>query len=169
MARHIIIITLMILSATLLAIAAGAPSTARVVEVVDGDTIKIQAPGGRVETVRLIGIDAPELRTESTVYARKQLQGQTVRLTYDRTPRDRYGRILAYVWKGQELFNLQAIRDGQARAFLRYEFRADYMARFRRAQAEAKKARLGMWAGHSKKDAGFKYVASRKPCQACEP
>ncbi|MEP7225496.1 MAG: thermonuclease family protein [Actinomycetota bacterium] len=70
--------------------------------VVDGDTVHV-AVAGRDEKVRLIGIDTPEVgqcdATKATALARRLAQGRPVKLVGDSTqdPRDRYGRLLAYV------------------------------------------------------------------------
>lgn len=94
-----------------------------VTKVTDGDTIHV-AYRGRDERVRLIGIDTPEVPwyggkaecygVEAGLYARARLSGKKVRLSFDVARRDRYGRLLAYVYLGDELFNLTLIRLGYA-------------------------------------------------------
>jgi Staphylococcal nuclease homologue len=106
--------------------------------------------------VRLIGINSPELddQRESAAFwaflakrfAGFHLRGQSVRLEYDETPVDDYGRILAYVvTEDGVLFNELIIREGYAYAFLKYPFRRDYRTRFSQAQAEAKREGRGLW------------------------
>lgn len=75
-----------------------------VVSVTDGDTIRVVLQG-REEPVRLIGIDTPELRPRPAPFARQAhshlrelLSRRRVWLEFDATERDRYGRMLAYVW-----------------------------------------------------------------------
>jgi micrococcal nuclease len=104
----------------------GAGDTARVLRVVDGDTILV-AVGGRSERVRYIGIDTPESVKPGTpvqCYAKRASReneqlvgGRTVRLVGDAEARDRYGRRLAYVYRsGDGLFvNAALVRDGYAR------------------------------------------------------
>ena len=82
---------------------------AKVTRVIDGDTIQVQlGPSG--QKVRLIGIDTPETRgpgalrdcfgAEATSRVQALLPaGTTVRLVRDAEPRDRYGRLLAYVYR----------------------------------------------------------------------
>jgi micrococcal nuclease len=106
--------------------------------------------------VRLIGVNSPELKDQresaafwaflAKRFADFHLHGRSVRLEYDQTPLDDYGRILAYVLtEDGALFNELIIREGYAYAFLRYPFREDYQARFSRAQADAKRAGRGLW------------------------
>lgn len=80
---------------------------ARVLEVVDGDTIRVSI-AGQVYSLRYIGIDAPETSHpdvgeergggDALEANRELVQGQTVYLEYDVTPTDQYGRLLAYVY-----------------------------------------------------------------------
>jgi micrococcal nuclease len=122
--------------------------------VVDGDTIRV-ACGSRHLKVRMIGVDAPEIShpdragepfgREAAEHARKMLARQTVKLEYDGTRRDRYGRTLAYVRLANgELFNEEIIRAGYATVYERFEFR--HKEEFRAAQREARAEHRGMWA-----------------------
>ncbi|MBI2200301.1 MAG: thermonuclease family protein, partial [Candidatus Rokubacteria bacterium] len=80
----------------------------RVVRIVDGDTIVVCCIAGREERVRYIGMDTPETKhptrgeepggREATEINRKLVEGKTARLELDVQERDRYGRVLAYVW-----------------------------------------------------------------------
>src|SRR5262245_11374581 len=97
---------------------------ASVLHVDDGDTIDVRIDG-RVERVRYIGIDAPEVAHEGTGAApggeaaarvnRSLLRGRHVRLELDQELRDRYGRLLAYVWADGTMVNLEMVRLGYAR------------------------------------------------------
>lgn len=82
-------------------------TAAKVTRVVDGDTFYARLSSGREEKVRLIGVDAPESTKEvepygkeAAAYAKKRLAGKTVYLELDVQQRDKYGRLLAYVWFG---------------------------------------------------------------------
>jgi micrococcal nuclease len=129
-----------------------APGTYRVARVVDGDTFVVAEPR---ERVRLIGADSPETvkpnwpvepwGPEATVFTKKFLAGGEVRLEFDNERRDKYGRLLAYVWVGHRMLNEELIRAGLARAEPQYHYSAAMKARFRRAQAEARAARRGIW------------------------
>ena len=98
-------------------------ATGVVVSTVDGDTIHVRV-AGHEERVRLIGMDTPEVdwyggRAEcggaaAGLYTRHRLLGRTVLLRFDAGLRDGYGRLLAYVYVGRELFNLTLVRGGYA-------------------------------------------------------
>jgi micrococcal nuclease len=124
-----------------------APPVSCVVERVgDGDTITCR--DGR--KVRLIGIDAPELgQGEPGRRAHEALRGllprgTTVRLEPDVTPRDRYRRVLAYVWAGSGMVNERLVREGWAMLYT-VPPNVKYAGRLERAQQEARAARAGLW------------------------
>lgn len=133
----------------------GSTLTARVIRIVDGDTIKIRRDGSR-DTVRLIGIDTPEsvkpgtpvecFAKEASREATRLLDGERVNLVLDREPRDRYDRLLAYVYRDRDgLFvNERLVRRGFART-LRIAPNTRFAERFTRAQEEARDERLGLW------------------------
>jgi micrococcal nuclease len=132
------------------------PDSGTVRHVADGDTVTIRFSDEVERRVRLIGIDAPEMddpREEAAFsaflsqrFVSHHLWLREVRLSYDFSPQDEYGRVLAYLWVGEgDLFNELVIREGYAAAFLKYPFRKDYQERFRTAQAEARKEDKGLW------------------------
>lgn len=109
--------------------AARPPGAGTVSRVVDGDTIHVKV-AGHDEDVRLLGIDTPETHKPNTpvecfgVEATKHIgqlipPGTDVQLVRDVEARDRYGRLLAYVYRGRDhLFvNLAMVRDGYAAAY----------------------------------------------------
>jgi micrococcal nuclease len=128
--------------------------TYHVARVVDGDTLVL---ADTAEHVRLIGADTPETvkpnwpvepwGPEATAFTKEFLSatGGDARLEFDGEARDKYGRILAYVWTGDRMLNEELIRAGLARAELQYHYSATVKARFRRAEAEARAARRGIW------------------------
>ena len=71
--------------------------------------------------------------------------GGEVRLEFDGPTRDKHGRVLAHVWVGERLLEEELIRAGLARAELGYRYSAAMKDRFRRAEAEARQARRGIW------------------------
>jgi micrococcal nuclease len=124
-----------------------------VTKVTDGDTIHVTYQG-HDERVRLIGVDTPEVPwyggkeecygVAAGLYARRRLTGRSVRLAFDVERRDHYGRLLAYVYLGRELFNLTLVRLGYATA--------DPVApdigmapSFSLAEAQARAAGRGLW------------------------
>ena len=128
---------------------------ARVIRVIDGDTIKVDL-GGRIHTVRLLGVDTPETKhptkqvqyfgREASAFTKKWLHGKTVELARDPMgdTRDRYGRLLRYVFVGGDNFNAKLIREGYAYAYRRFPF--SQRSKFIRLEAEAKQKGRGLWA-----------------------
>jgi micrococcal nuclease len=124
-----------------------------VVAVYDGDTLKIQFPGGSERRVRLIGIDTPELSDEKEEtrlearlarrFAFHYLYRKKVELTYEQELEDKYGRLLAYVWIEGALFNEFILKQGFARVF--WAFPYSFKERFIRAQQEAREKGRGFW------------------------
>jgi len=126
-----------------------------VTNVVDGDTIDVQL-AGNIERLRLIGMDTPETKDprtpvqcfgrEASARAAVLLGGKTVQIETDASQdtRDRYGRLLAYVWVGGNLYNLDMITDGYAHEYT-YDVAYTYQAEFKQAEAEAAAADRGFW------------------------
>ena len=126
---------------------------ARVLSVTDGDTIEVLL-GGRSEDIRYIGIDTPEVDPSIGVECfghqasglnRRLVGGRTVRLVFDDELRDRYGRLLAYVFAGGRLVNAEIVRRGYART-LTIEPNTDRAALFARLEGEAGRHGRGLWA-----------------------
>ncbi len=138
---------------------ATAPSDAvpAVVEVVDGDTLVVDF-GGVTESVRLIGVDTPETRdprrgpecygAEATGYVRNLLPlGTPLELTRDTEPRDRYGRLLAYVTRARDgLFVNLALLEGGFAEPLSIPPNTAHAAAFSAAAAAARSEGRGLWA-----------------------
>ncbi len=126
---------------------------ARVVEVVDGDTIKVEM-NGQVYTVRYIGIDTPELHhpnkpveyfaKEAYEANKKLVEGKTVILEKDVSDTDRYGRLLRYVYVGDVFVNAYLVEQGYARA-VTFPPDVKYAEFFRRLEREAREAGRGLW------------------------
>lgn len=125
--------------------------------VVDGDTI-IVLIDGKSERVRLIGIDTPEsvrpdypveyCGREASQFAKELLRGKSVRLEYDVERRDRYGRLLAYVYTagegGQIFINAELLKAGLATA-LDIPPNTKFARRFYKFQRTASEKGRGMW------------------------
>lgn len=96
--------------------------TAQVVTVVDGDTIDVRLASGQVLPVRYIGINTPErdevCYREAREANRLLVQGQTVTLVSDAEDRDRYDRLLRYVYVGSLDVNRALVEQGFAEAVL---------------------------------------------------
>jgi len=127
----------------------------RVVEVIDGDTIVVRL-GGREETVRYIGVDTPETRHPSrpvqcfgpaagAVNAR-WVEGEQVRVEPGAEARDRYGRLLGYVYRERDgmFVNAELVERGYARARA-YPPNDRYAAGFAALAEAAREGRRGLW------------------------
>jgi len=125
--------------------------------VIDGDTLVVDLGEAR-ETVRLIGIDAPETgdgRTQLECFgreareeARRLLSGRQVRLATDpsQDTRDRYDRLLAYVWLEDGTFvNLAMVETGYAFEYT-YDLPYRYQPELRAAGEHAMASGAGLWA-----------------------
>ena len=134
---------------------AATPQTARVVAVHDGDTITVRMDG-RTEKVRLVGIDSPELQDERQAYrdaayaardyARSRLGGETVTLEAEprQGDRDAYGRLVRFVILDDGTnVNEELVRKGYAHVYDKFQF--TLKPRFKAAEAEAKREKLGVW------------------------
>jgi len=150
---------LALLAALLLALLPPAAGRAQelegtVVRVVDGDTIHVKL-GDRIEKVRYIGVNTPELHgaggpqpgaAEAAALNRALVLGKRVRLELDVQPRDRYGRLLAYVWVGDLMVNAELVRRGYAQV-MTVPPNVRYQALFLALEREARQAGRGLWAG----------------------
>lgn len=135
----------------------------RVIRVVDGDTLAVDINGlsaqaGKTETIRLIGVDAPEsvhpskpvqcFGKEAAAKLKELLEGKLVRMEQDRTQddKDRYGRLLRYVFlEDGRLANQLIIEEGYAHE---YTYEAPYarQAEFKAAEQQARFEKRGLWA-----------------------
>jgi micrococcal nuclease len=132
--------------------------TFKVVAVIDGDTIDIDVPDGanRRTRIRLLGIDAPEARSEyaeamyfgpqATKFAKELILGQSVTIYLD-TPnptRDKYGRLLAYVRLPDGRFaNEVLLTEGFAYADTR--FTHSLFNKYRQLESSARSTAKGLW------------------------
>ena len=127
---------------------------AQVVEVVDGDTIKVEI-GGEVYAVRYIGIDCPEtahpsepvgwMGPEASAANEALVGGQTVYLEKDVSETDKYGRLLCYVFLADGTFvNAELVRLGYAQS-VTYPPDVRYQDLFLEMQQEAREAKRGLW------------------------
>lgn len=125
-----------------------------VLRVIDGDTIVIRYKE-KDEKLRFIGINTPELRHpekgaepygfEAAEYTKKLLENQPVRVKFDVQQRDKYGRLLGYVYLPDGTFvNALLLAEGYAQV-MTIPPNVKYMKEFVRLEREARKAEKGLW------------------------
>jgi len=125
-------------------------SKIKVSRVVDGDTLKLE----NGERVRLIGVDTPEtvrpnkpveyFGKEASAFTKRLCEGKTVRLEFDQTKRDKYDRLLAYIYLEDGTFvNAEIIKQGYGFAYTKFPFK--YMKEFRKYEREARENKRGLW------------------------
>jgi len=123
--------------------------------VIDGDTFVVENGTKKGDKVRLIGVDAPETRNtsrkkigyygkESKVFLTKLLTNKKVRLVEDVGKRDRYGRILAYVYLGRTFVNAELVKKGYAQVYT-VPPNVKYAKLFVELEREARNHGRGLW------------------------
>ena len=144
----------------------GGHETAEVTRVIDGDTIEVAVtdavagPGagatvvGRSYDVRLLGVDTPEsvdprrevecFGREAAAAARALLEGHEVRMAIDVEEVDEFGRLLRYVYLGDELANARLVVNGYAHAYT-YPPNIRHAELFVALQREARSNDRGLW------------------------
>lgn len=148
----------------------GQPSrTVTVVEVIDGDTARIEFQNGSTANARFLGVDTPEVHTDNdpaefegvpdteagadclrdwghkaSEFARSELRGEQVTITFDENEGQRggYGRLLVYIHHDGELFNYRLVAQGYARM---YDSDFTKRSRFASAEAAAQRNDTGLW------------------------
>lgn len=135
----------------------------KVLWIYDGDTIKVEKLG----KVRLIGIDTPESKASSrdSFYTKKfkikpkrlrkiakqakkyninYVKGRRVKLKFDHQKKDKYDRLLAYVYlPNGDMLNEVLLKKGLATVFRRYNF--EHKKDFLRFETKAQRKKLGLW------------------------
>ena len=119
-------------------------------KVIDGDTIEIE--GGM--KVRYIGIDTPETShptkgvqcfgRQATERNRQLVEGKKVILEKDISETDKYGRLLRYIWIGDQLVNEILVKEGFAFSSS-YPPDIKYQEKFRQAEIQARESNKGLW------------------------
>jgi len=120
------------------------PTFAEVVEVIDGDTIVIEGN----YRVRYIGIDAPEkgeaYYLEACQANRELVMGKEVWLEKDTSDKDKYGRLLRYVYVDSTFVNTELVRQGYAQAHA-YPPDIKYQIYLEAAEQKARQKGKGIW------------------------
>ncbi len=129
-------------------------TTARVVNVIDGDTIEVMTGSSTKRTkVRYIGIDTPEPyatkipecgSAEATARNKELVANKIVTLAPGLEPYDQYGRLLAYVYVDTTFINELLVREGYA-TVLMINPNTQYRSLFLSAYTNARTQRLGIW------------------------
>lgn len=130
----------------------------KVVKVVDGDTIAVDF-NGKEERVRLIGVDTPESVHPDAAknveegkiasnFTKAKLEGKEIALEFDVQERDKYSRLLAYVWFGGEMFNKTLLKEGYAQ-IATFPPNVKYVDDFTKIQEEARKNNKGLWSNNT--------------------
>ncbi len=155
-----------------------------VVRIVDGDTVEIRYRNGTADTVRLLGVDTPEVHSANTpeefegipetaagerclrrygerasAFATERLADRTVVLRFDAESdrRGYYGRLLGYLVVDGENFNRLLLTNGLARV---YDSRFTERERFYEAESTAREAGTGLWACATDTGAGATATAT---------
>jgi len=136
-----------------------------VTSVTDGDTFDIQYPDGTEDTVRLLGVDTPEVYSDvspgefgganaacldnwadrATTFVESSVEGEKVRIEFDENEgrRGYYGRLLTYTYAEEAHLNYQLVRQGYGRVYTEGSF--VMKDRFLEAEKEARNQNRGLW------------------------
>jgi micrococcal nuclease len=149
----------------------GEKQTVFVTRVIDGDTIEIE---GKIK-VRYIGVNTPEIyhdttgkktgeqcfASESYLENKKLVEGKTITIVKDISDKDKYGRLLRYVYVEDQFINEYLIKNGFAK-IMTIKPDTKYSQQFKVDQAEAKLNNLGIWKACQKKLSQRSKVRSQK-------
>ena len=123
----------------------------KVAYIFDGDTVKL-ANG---EKVRYLGIDTPEMNyknppaqyfaEQAKAFNKKLVYGKMVRLEFDARRRDKYKRLLAYVYVDDIFINKKMIEEGYAKILITPP-NEKYADEFLKLQRRARQQGKGIWA-----------------------
>lgn len=135
---------------------------------------------GKKETVRLLLVDTPEsvnpnipepqpFSIEASNYAKKMLTDKDVQIELDVSERDKYGRLLCYLYIDGKMFNELLLEQGYARVAYVFAPNTKYVDQFRAIQDKARESGIGIWSIENyAQDKGFhvpKSSATPKPAR----
>ncbi|EKN68653.1 thermonuclease family protein [Schinkia azotoformans] len=125
-----------------------------VTNVVDGDTLDVMI-NNKEERIRLLLVDTPETKhpskpvqpfgPEASKFTKDTLEGKEVTVELDVSERDKYGRLLAYIWIDGKMFNEMLLEKGLARVAYVYAPNTKYVDQFYEIQKKAQKQGIGIW------------------------
>ncbi len=133
----------------------------KVLKVIDGDTIVINY-NQKKTTLRLIGIDSPETKhpnkpvqcfgKKASKKMKQLVLNKEIKIKRDKisSNRDKYNRLLRYVYVNDTFVNAEMVKQGYAYAYLTFPF--EYSNKFRKLQQEARKQKLGLWGDNACKE-----------------
>ncbi|WP_161515316.1 thermonuclease family protein [Priestia megaterium] len=147
---------------------------ATVTRVVDGDTIHVSLKG-KDETIRMLLLDTPEtvdpnkpvepFGKDASNFAKQTLSGKIVGIQVGSEPRDKYGRLLAYVWVGNKTYQEMVLEKGLGRTAYLYND-TSMLNQFHKAQDVAKNQGIGVWSipgyAHVDHNHGYHYQEEKK-------
>lgn len=129
---------------------------AEIVEIIDGDTFVVKTYDDAIEKVRLLLIDTPESvhpKEEKQLFSEEVLEyiesivqkGDKITLELGEKERDKYDRLLAYVWVNNINLNKQLVEKGYARVAYVEEPNTKYLEEFIQAENVAKENKCNIW------------------------
>ncbi|GGE70011.1 thermonuclease family protein [Priestia taiwanensis] len=141
---------------------------AEVIRNIDGDTLKVRLTNGKEENVRFLLVDTPETKhpklgvqpfgPEASAFTKRIAPtGKKITLELDVSEREKYGRLLAYVWVDGQLLNRMLIEQGLARVGYIYVPNTKYVDYLKEIQTKAQQEKRGIWSIEDyATDKGFK-------------
>ncbi|MCH5471463.1 MULTISPECIES: thermonuclease family protein [Bacillus] len=129
---------------------------ATILEHIDGDTLRVKLANGKVEVVRFLCIDTPEVHhprlglqpfgLEGAAFTAKYAPvGKEVELEMDVGERDKFTRLVVYVWVEGQLLNRMLVERGLARVAYIYQPNKKYVDYLGKTQKKAQKDKRGIW------------------------
>lgn len=134
----------------------------------DGDTLLVKI-GNKKEKVRLLGVDTAEIAqgywgSEAQKFTEKTTKGKEIKLETDVQERDKYGRLLAYVYVDNVFINELLVKEGYAQ-LLTYAPNVKYVDTLKKSQEEAKASSKGIWGKNGLKETPYEFRHKGKKTQ----
>ncbi len=121
----------------------------KIKKVISGQTVEIVNSNNQGQKLRLLGIDAPDIKQQpwgisAKNYLEQLVTGQDLILEIEQSEKDQYNRLLGYIWLGNVLINEELIKAGYV-LYSPYLLNSKYNQRFANAQDYARIMGLGVW------------------------